>query len=266
MDKLSYNIKKYSDCEIVVNTSPVGMYPNTGVSPIDISIFDNCCGVFDLIYNPSKTQIMLDAEKKDIFSINGLKMLVAQAKKAAEIFTGDNIDDSCIDKITAHIENETLNITLIGMPGSGKTTIGKILAKKLDRQFIDTDKEITNSGTDISSVIVNEGEYAFREIEHCVSKNILNLSGKVIATGGGIVTYPKNFDILKQNSIIFYIKRDVENLVTDGRPLSNGGIEKLKALESQRIEKYKSICDYEISNNSDIDDAINQIINILKQR
>ncbi len=259
------NIMKYCDCDILVNTSPVGMYPNTGISPVDISAFNKCIGVLDLIYNPSKTQIMLYAEKNNIYSLNGLSMLVAQAKKASEIFTGIEIDDSCIDEITTHIETITLNITLIGMPGSGKTTIGKMLAEKLGREFIDTDDVITNEGMDISNIITNEGELKFREIEHNVSKNILNQSGKVIATGGGIVTYSKNIDILKQNSIIFYIKRDVEKLATYGRPLSEGGIEKLKLLASQREDKYKNLCDFEISNNSKSEDAVNEILTIIKR-
>ncbi len=252
------------DSDIIINTSPVGMYPNTGISPIDINNFKKCIAAVDLIYNPSKTQFLLDASKMGIKSVNGLLMLVAQAKRACEIFTDQTMPDYIIDKITTELELSTKNIVLIGMPGSGKTTIGKILAKTLDRPFIDTDDEIEKTGVNISDMITNQGELVFRQTEHSVAASVLNRSGTVISTGGGIVTYEPNIDLLTQNSIIFFINRNIELLATNGRPLSKGGIEKLIELYNQRIDKYKSVCDYEVTNDLLPADTANKILDILR--
>lgn len=256
---------EYSDFEIIINTTPVGMYPKTGISPVDLNQFNSCTAVVDLIYNPAKTQILLDAEKRGIKAVNGLEMLVAQAKKACEIFTNQEISDSVISEISIEIENNTKNIVLIGMPGSGKTTIGKHLANKLSRTYFDTDEEIERTGTNIQDVITNCGELKFRELEHEVASKILNKSSCVISTGGGLVTYEPNIELLKQNSIVFFINRSVEKLATNGRPLSAGGLEKLKELYNKRIDIYKQTCDFQIENNSDIENAINQILNKLKR-
>lgn len=259
-------LSKYYNFDIIVNTTPVGMFPNNGVSPIDISKFQKCTTVIDLIYNPSKTQLILDAEKYGIKAVNGLSMLVAQAKKACEIFTDETSTESIIDSITKELEIATKSIVLIGMPGCGKTTIGKLLSSELKRPYFDTDEEISKSGVDIQNTIITAGESKFREIEHNISSNVLSKSGCVISTGGGIVTYEPNSDIIKQNSIVFFIDRDIEKLSIKNRPLSSGGISKLKELYENRIEKYRKLADFTIDNNNEINTAIEQIIKILTER
>lgn len=265
-DNNANTLSKYYNYDIIVNTTPVGMFPDTGISPVDISKFEKCTTVVDLIYNPSKTQIILDAEKCGMKAVNGLAMLVAQAKKACEIFTDNIIEDDVIEKIISRLEITTKNVVLIGMPGCGKSTIGKLLASELNRTYFDTDEEITKSGVDIQNTIITAGEEKFREIEHKISASLLNKSGYIISTGGGIVTYQPNEDIIMQNSIVFFIDRDVEKLSTAGRPLSAGGINKLRELYDSRIDKYTQLADYIIDNNGEIHNSVTQIKEILKVR
>ena len=257
------NISKHFDADIIVNTTPVGMYPANGEAPIELENFKNCKGVLDLIYNPSKTALLLKAEELGIPFSNGLSMLVAQAKRAAEIFTGEKYNDEIIDKITEDISFETKNIVLIGMPGSGKSTIGKLLAKNFGREFLDTD-EIIAEKFDLPANIINlKGEAEFRKIETDVLKDACKMSGKVIATGGGAVTREENYNIIKQNSIVVFLNRHINRLETKGRPLSQReGIEKLY---ESRIKLYKKFADKEIAFETELpDEIISKIKEILR--
>jgi shikimate dehydrogenase len=238
------NLEKHRNAKWLINTTPVGMYPNNGISPItDLGIFSGCQGLADLIYNPARTELMALAEESDIPAFNGLTMLVAQAKKSAELFLSANIPDEEIERITAKIAGLSLNIVLIGMPGCGKTSIGKVLAKKLGRNFVDTDEVITkNAGKPIQSIFAEDGEDAFRTLEHYALQTACKESGLVIATGGGVVTRSVNRRVISQNSVVIFLDREISQLPTSGRPLSQrDGIESLAAI---RLPLYIQWSDY----------------------
>lgn len=246
-DNTPKNIVKFLDAHIVVNATPVGMYPDTGVSPVDINQFESCEAVLDLIYNPSKTKIILDAQKKGIKAVNGLGMLVAQAKKACEIFTDTIIDDFKIAQIRDNIEKDTKNIVFVGMPGCGKSSVGREVASILGRDFYDCDEEISKKGRTPANIIENEGEEEFRRIESEMLGELCKKSGSVIATGGGAVTIEKNFDIIHQNATVVFINRPLERLATEGRPLSQGGMEKLLKVQEIRLPLYRKFSHIEVS-------------------
>ena len=239
------NLMKHGDCGVLINATPVGMYPKTGVSAVILDYFPKLEGVLDVIYNPAKTQLLLDAEARGIPYSNGLPMLVAQAKAACERFIGGEVPDSEIDRITDEIERDTLNIILVGMPGVGKTTIGKKVAAKLGREFIDTDDVIVErAGRSIPEIFASDGEAAFRKLESQVVADVAKRSGLVIATGGGVPTIPANINPMRQNSVIFFLKRDITKLAKDGRPISQS--RDLSELYAERLPKYRAVCDAEI--------------------
>lgn len=256
-------LKKHYDAEIIINTTPVGMYPKTGVSPVDLSLFPSCEGVLDVIYNPSKTRLLLDAEKRGLPNINGLSMLVAQAVKAFEFFTGDPADYSICDKIIKLLEFNTKNVILIGMPGCGKSTVGKTVAEKLGRPFYDADKCFYEFfGKTPADVIREDGEEEFREMEHEIAEQLGKISGSVIATGGGIVTRSYNYDSLHQNGTIVFVERKLENLPTNGRPLSQSN--SLKSLYDARIDAYRRFADVTVSSTENPDKTAELIISNIK--
>lgn len=239
--------EKCADAEVVINCTPVGMYPHNGISPVCLDRLPLCEGVIDIVYNPAKTQLLLDAERLGIKRAGGLSMLVAQAKRACELFLSEAIDDGEIKRITSLIEGETGNIVLIGMPGCGKTTVGKILAEITDRSVIDTDEMILSAaGRSPSEIIKADGEDKFREIEHCEVKNAGKMSGMIISTGGGVVTRKENYVPLRQNGRIVFIHRDIHLLATNDRPLSKN----LEEMYNVRLPLYRSFCDVEVSNDS----------------
>lgn len=240
------NPENFYDGQIVINATPVGMFPDTGKSVVDITKFTKCEAVLDLIYNPANTKLILDAKRMGIKTVNGLGMLVAQAKKACEIFTDTPVDDKKIDAIRKNIERQTKNIVLIGMPGSGKSTVGKELSERLERPFFDSDDEITKLGKSPAEIIKSEGEEVFRKTESDVLSELCKKSGCVIATGGGVVTQKRNFDIIHQNAAVVFIKRPLGELATDGRPLSQGGEDKLKKMYEVRLPLYKKFSHIEI--------------------
>lgn len=230
-------LAQHTDTRIIVNATPVGMYPKNGNTPVDIDLFPLCEGVLDVIYNPANTKLLLDAEAKGIKCINGLPMLVAQAAKAFEFFTGECYEDGICERITREIENTTKNIILIGMPGCGKSTVGKLIAQMLDRPFHDADDVFaTTYEATPSEVIQTEGEEAFRQMEHKIAEELGKLSGRVIACGGGVVTREYNYNALRQNATVVFLNRKLENLATKDRPLSQAnGVE---ALYKQRKDAY----------------------------
>ncbi len=260
------NMENYYDAQIIVNATPVGMYPETGDSPIDINDFKKCEAVLDLIYNPSKTKLILDAEKKGLKMANGLGMLVAQAKKASEIFTDKEIPDSEIVRIKNIIEKDTKNIILVGMPGSGKSTVGQYLAERIGREFYDSDEEISKKGESPAEIIEKYGEEYFRSIETEVLSELCKKSGCVIATGGGAVTREENYDIIQQNGTVVFIDRDIERLSTKGRPLSQGGIEKLQQMYEVRYPLYKKFSHFSVKSQKTWQETTALIIEELNKR
>ena len=252
------NLHLHRDASLLVNTTPVGMFPHTGSAPVDLEIFPCLEGVLDVIYNPARTQLLLDAEKHGLAAVNGLLMLVAQAKEASEWFTGQAVDDSLIAKVHRKLRQQMENIILIGMPGCGKSTVGKALAEGLGRQFVDADLLTAQiAGMPIPEIFEKYGEDAFREYETAALQRIGMQSGLVIATGGGCVTRKRNYPLLHQNGTVIWLKRDISSLPTDGRPLSQQ--QKLTQMYQHRKPLYETFADYEINNDGDLTETVNQI-------
>ena len=245
--------KLHNDAHIIINTTPVGMYPKIGESAIDISDFNKLEGVVDAVYNPLRTALVTSALKRGIKAVGGLYMLVAQAVFAAELFTDKAIDNGEIDRIYKKILLSKENIVLTGMPGCGKTTIGKALAKELNKEFIDIDDEIVKeTGKPITEIFAEGGEELFRNIETQVIKRFSALQNCVISTGGGAILKEINIDFLKENGRIFYIDRPLEFLVTtDDRPLSSNR-EMLKKRFEERKDIYEATADFKLRAGNDI--------------
>lgn len=254
------SLDRHSDAEIIINTTPVGMYPDTLKSLIDLDMFPKCSGIADVVYNPHRTAFIMDAEKRGIPYTDGLIMLTAQAKYAEELFFSTSIADSEIDRVYAHLRQSTQNIILTGMPGCGKTSIGSALAEISGRKCIDIDAAVEeNTGKTIPEIFSLYGEEKFRALEHEEICRIGKESGLIIMTGGGVVINPDNYPPLHQNGKIYYIKRDITMLDTKNRPLSVGGISALEKLYEQRLPLYMDFADVEIDNNASIDEAANRI-------
>ena len=253
------NISRHSDAKILVNATPVGMYPKTGVSPVDLDSFTALECVFDVVYNPAKTQLLLEAEKRGIPCANGLGMLVAQAKAACERFTGQPIADEKVYTIKAEMERNTRNVMLIGMPGSGKSTVGAALAESLGRKLVDVDERIVEmAGCSIPEIFSKDGEEGFRQIEHQALCEVSKESGLVIATGGGVVTRRENLDPMRQNSLIVWLLRDLSLLPKDGRPLSQTN--SLTEMFKVREPMYRAAADCIADNNGSLEDTLKQIM------
>ncbi len=251
---------RLKNTQIIINTTPVGMYPNNNGTPIDISGFPNLVGVFDAVYNPLKTRLVADALEKGIIAANGLYMLVAQAVFAAELFTAAKIPIEKIDSIYKKILAKKQNIVLVGMPGSGKTTVGKALAKETVLEFIDIDEIIVEKHGNITDIFNNIGESGFRDIESDIIKEISALQGKVIATGGGAILREENIKTLKQNGKIYFLDRPLESLIgTPDRPLSQNS-EMLKKRFDERYGIYCRSADKRIISNSTPEDTVRRIL------
>ena len=237
----------HADATLVVNATPVGMYPNNGARLIDLDLLPQCRCVLDLIYNPARTRLLLDAEERKIRRENGLSMLVAQAKRAAELFTGKMIPDAVCTDILRTLEREMHNVILIGMPGCGKTSVGTLLAQRLGRPFFDADAEIERRlGCTIPAFFARDGENAFRAIETQVLAELGKRSGCVIATGGGCVTRPENYELLHQNGTLVWLRRDLSALPVDGRPISRSRA--LSELYREREPLYRRFADICVEN------------------
>lgn len=242
------NLFRHADAEILVNTTPVGMYPAVGVSPVDLKDFPHCEGVLDVIYNPRRTALLLQAEELGLPCSDGLPMLVAQAKAAEEYFFEKTIPDSENERILAMLRQEMTNIVLIGMPGCGKSTLGQILAELTGREAIDLDQRIVEkAGCPIPQIFAEQGEAAFRVLEQGVTAEVGKLSGKIILTGGGVVKDRRNYAPLHQNGRIYHLVRDLNILPTDGRPISQST--DLAVLWAEREPLYTAFRDAVIDNN-----------------
>lgn len=258
------NLHRHTDAAAIVNTTPVGMYPNTGVSPIDLELFPHLEGVLDVIYNPARTKLLLDAEKLGIPRENGLWMLVAQAKEAAEVFTGGKISDEVIEKIYRRLSHQMKNIVLIGMPGCGKSTIGTLLAEKLGRTLADADEKIISlAGKSIPDIFAQDGEPTFRDWETKALAELGKQSGLVIATGGGCVTQKRNYPLLHQNSYLVWLERDCSVLPTDGRPLSQAN--DLGKMYAVRKPLYEAFADIRVENTGTPEETVQHILNTLEE-
>lgn len=260
---INYDELYDKNIDIIINTTPSGMYPNIYDMPIDINKFNNLSAVVDVIYNPLNTNIILSAKKLGIKYATGLYMLVAQAVYANKLFFNENINDEnnivLIDKIYRKVYNSKINIVLIGMPGSGKTSIGSELSKKYNKEFIDLDIKFEKKySLSPSEFILKNGEKAFRDYESEIVSSSVNVNNAIISTGGGVILRENNIDNLKRNGIIYFIDRDLDLIIpTEDRPLSND-YESLKKRYDERIDLYKKYSDKIIKNNTNLSDAINQ--------
>ena len=241
------NVYEESGAEVIVNATPVGMYPQNRGKLLELSRFGSCCGVIDLVYNPLYTPLLLDARELGIPFSNGLSMLVAQAKYASDLFQGIQRPDSIIEGILDKTLKKVQNIVLIGMPGCGKSTIGKRLAAEQGKKFVDTDALVEQkAGKSIPDIFAQEGEAAFRALEAEVIETVGKENGQVIATGGGSVLNLENVRNLKQNGTVVFIKRDLDKLAKEGRPLSMGG--DLAGMYEKRLPFYQAAADTILEN------------------
>ena len=233
-------VSEHSDAQVIINATPVGMFPKQGGRPIDISAFPKLEGVLDAIYNPLRTNLILDAQERGIPAEGGLYMLSAQAVHAAAVFQDIPLDESLVDKAFKSVKNDKQNIVLIGMPSSGKTTVGRILAEKCGKELADTDEYIVKKiGMPIADFFAKHGEAEFRKIEKETVAGLASTGGKIIATGGGAVLDAENVRALKQNGVLVFLDRRPENLIaTDDRPLSS----RRSALEKLYAERYDIYC------------------------
>ena len=259
-----------ADTQIVINATPVGMFPNIDDSPVDLSRFPELYAAADIVYNPSRTRFLQQAQQLGVKNAGGLSMLVAQAWEASRIFmqqevvstgstttekssTSTEKSSNTIEAVIEKLQDQMLNITLIGMPGSGKTTLGKKLAAKTKRTFVDLDDEFKKEyNITPAEVITQKGEDTFRTMETALAKKILPQSGLVIATGGGIVTRKENWFYLRANSRVVYIERPLDFLLkqdTSNRPLSQNN--KIEELFKERVPLYELLCDERYTGNTD---------------
>ena len=257
------NIAKHADAEIIANTTPVGMYPNNGKAAVDLTQFPKLSGVLDVVYNPARTALLLQAEKLCIPCAGGLYMLVSQAKRSCELFTGKSIPDSEIDRIERVLSHQMQNIVIIGMPGSGKTAVSTMLAERLGRKIFDTDTIVSEkAGMTIPEIFAAQGEAGFRKLETEATAEVGKLSGNIISTGGGVVTVADNYELLHQNGVIVWIERDTNKLARDGRPISLSS--DLNELYAARLPLYERFADIKADNNGDINETVNAIVEMIK--
>ena len=257
------NLEWHRDAKLLVNTTPVGMYPKNGASLVDLGVFPKLEAVLDVVYNPARTALLLQAEKRGIPCAGGLTMLVAQAKRSAEIFLAHALPDGEIARITRQLARQMQNVILIGMPGSGKSTVGRLLAEKLGRPLLEADKELEKAaGMSIPVIFANEGEAGFRKRETRILSDLGKQSGTVISTGGGCVTREENYSLLHQNGVIVWIRRDLNCLAREGRPLSLNA--DLSAMYAVRAPLYERFADFAVDNDGNAEDTVNLILEVLQ--
>lgn len=255
--EISYaNLARHADAEILINTTPVGMYPNNDAKPLSLDGFPKLSGVVDVIYNPLRTALLVDAAQRGIPTAGGLSMLVFQAVRAAERFTGAPIPDTRAEAALQAIRQKVESIVLIGMPGCGKSRIGEALSRLTGRTLVDTDLRVLEmAGKDIPRIFAEDGEGAFRAYEKRAIWEAAMQGGVILATGGGAVMDLENASALRQNGRVYHITRPLSLLDAKGRPLSRD----LAALEQKRMPVYRANCDREIANDKLPEDAAQRI-------
>lgn len=257
------NLDRHADARLLVNTTPVGMYPKNGVSPVDLALFPKLACVLDVVYNPARTALLLQAEKLRIPHAGGLTMLVAQAKRSSEIFLGNTLPDGEIARITKELSGSMQNIVLVGMPGCGKSTVGALLARRLGRPLLEADAELVKTaGMSIPAIFENESEPGFRRRETATLSELGKKSGAVISTGGGCVTRADNYPLLHQNGTIIWLRRDLKKLAREGRPLSLGA--DLSAMYAVREPLYARFADFTVDNTGTPEETVDAILEVLK--
>lgn len=248
--------EKHNDCEVVINTTPCGMFPKINVSAVDLNKLPDVTAVFDAVYNPLKSKIILDAKKKNITAVGGLYMLVSQAAFAVEKFIDAPVDSEKVEKIFQSLYKDKMNIVLIGMPSSGKTTVGKAISEKLCKDFTDSDEEIVRSaGKSIPDIFACYGESIFRGIEKEVIKTLSMKNSQIISTGGGVILNDENIEVLKGNGRVYFLDRPLEKLITTSdRPLSSNRSD-LEKRYRERYELYKRAADVVIGGSGTVDEV-----------
>ena len=258
-------LSEHTDAQIIINTTPVGMFPNGGEKPVDISLFPDLTGVADAIYNPLRTNLVLDAREKGIPTCGGLYMLAAQGVMASALFRDIPCDSSLVEKAFTQVENSKKNIVLTGMPTSGKTSVGTLAAEKTGRPFYDTD-EITQEiiGMPIPDYIKKYGEAPFREKEKLAVLKASQYAGAVIATGGGAVLNDENARALRRNGTLVFLNRSIEKLTAAGdRPLSDS-YEKLAKMYETRMPVYQKSADIVIDGDVTVQEAAQAVMKEMK--
>ncbi|MBE6735878.1 MAG: shikimate kinase [Ruminococcaceae bacterium] len=258
---ISYDeLPDHTDADVVVNTTPVGMYPDNLASVTDLSRFDHLSGVVDIVYNPLRTGLLLQAEALGIPHANGLGMLVAQAVRAHEFFFDTNVDDRVIEDLTARLTRNATNLVLIGMPGSGKSSVAKLLSEKTGREAIELDRAIEEAaGKPIPAIFAEDGEDVFRDLESSCIATAGARNGVILSLGGGAVTRERNYLPLHQNGRIYCLKRDLSLLAMDGRPLSKD-LDTLRTMEQERAPMYERFADVTVVNDGTLEDAAETIL------
>ena len=267
-DSISYETcyALHTDAQVIVNTAPVGMYPNSGHTPIDLTPFTKLEAVADVVYNPLRTRLVLDAEEKGCQAIGGLEMLVGQAKYAVEIFLDQSLPEDSIDVVYKDLMAERRNLVLIGMSGCGKSTLGKLAAEKLGKTFVDTDAEIIKRiGMSIADYFAAYGEDSFRKVESEVVQEISTQNNLVISTGGGVIKNPENIRWLKGNGTVIWIQRDPELLESgNGRPLVPDQ-EAVRRLYKECLPLYTAAAETIIENDGNEEEALQKILTAFEQ-
>ena len=259
------NLSRHADAQVLINTTPVGMFPNTGVSPVSLDVFPGLTGALDVVFNPLRTALIMEAEERGIPCACGLPMLVAQAKRAAELFTGQAVDDSRTEEVLSALTRQVQNVVLVGMPGCGKSAIGRALARRLGKEFLDLDHMIAErAGKSIPAIFAQEGEDAFRALETRIAREAGSRTGCVLSTGGGIVTRRENYAPLHQNGVIVHIRRDLSLLPTAGRPVSQST--DLGQLWRRREPLYAAFADIVVDNDGTIEGAAERMEKELNKR
>ena len=257
------NVTKHRTASLVVNTTPLGMYPRNGEKALDLCAFPQLEAVLDVVYNPARTALLLQAEELGIPCVGGLRMLVAQGVRASEIFLGHKHSPDALERVFSKLSIEMQNIILIGMPGAGKSTIASMLAQELKREYIEADEEISKkAGMSIPEIFASEGETGFRKREFLVLSEIGKRSGIVISTGGGCVTKMENYPSLHQNGLIIRLTRDLSKLPREGRPLSmNADLEQMASIRNPMYERF---ADVTVSNDGSPEETVRTILGVLK--
>lgn len=252
------NLARHEDAEILINTTPVGMFPHAGTSPVSLEAFPRLTGALDLIFNPLRTALIMEAEKRGVPCACGLPMLVHQAKRAAELFTDAVLPDGRTEEVLAELTAQVQNVVLIGMPGCGKSAIGRALARRLGKKFVDLDHmAVDRVGKPIPEIFARKGEDAFRALESELVREAGARTGCVISTGGGVVTRAENYAPLHQNGVIVHIRRALELLPTNGRPVSQST--DLGELWRRREPLYAAFADLTADNDGSIEGAAEKI-------